>query len=384
MLASSMPVHRPARIGVSNFFFISGLCFATWAARIPDIQRHIGLGEAELGSILFASPVGSMLCLPLAGWLVTKFGSRNCLLAGSFIYAAILCSVGMVNTVWELVAALFFFGMAGNLMNISINTQAVGVEALYKRSIMASFHGLWSLAGFTGAAIGTLMVSQGISPLTHFIIVAALMSVAVLVFFRYTLKQDDHGREKTKFRFRWDNVKSVITLGIIAFCCMGCEGCMFDWSGIYFRDVVKAPAHLITVGYTVFMATMATGRFIADAMVTRFGTTRVLQASGTLITAGLMIAVVFPNMYAAAFGFFLTGFGVSSVVPLSYGLAGKSTKMSAGIAISLVSSVGFLGFLFGPPLIGYIAEALNLQWSFGLMAVIGFGTAVLASRAKIA
>jgi MFS family permease len=109
-----------------------------------------------------------------------------------------------------------------------------------------------------------------------------------------------------------------------------------------------------------------------------------LQASGTLITTGLLIAVVFPNFYAAAFGFFLTGFGVSSVVPLSYGLAGKSTKMSAGIAISLVSSVGFLGFLFGPPVIGYIAEALNLQWSFGLMAVIGFGTAVLASRAKVA
>jgi MFS family permease len=383
MLASSMPLHRPARIGVSNFFFISGLCFATWASRIPDIQRHIGLGKAELGTVLFASPVGSMLCLPLAGWLVTKFGSRNCLLVGSFIYAAILCMIGFVDTVWQLVAALFFFGMSGNLMNISVNTQAVGVEALYRRSIMASFHGLWSLAGFTGAAIGTLMVSLGISTLSHFLIVAALMSMAVIVFFRFTLKEDDRGREKTKFKFSWNNVQSIITLGIIAFCCMGCEGCMFDWSGIYFRDVVKSPVQLVTVGYTVFMATMATGRFIADAMVTRFGTTRVLQASGTLITLGLLIAVAFPNFYAAAFGFFLTGFGVSSVVPLSYGLAGKSSKMSAGIAISLVSSVGFLGFLFGPPLIGYIAEALNLQWSFGLMAIIGFGTTVLASKAKV-
>lgn len=384
MLASASAVHRPARIGVSNFFFISGLCFATWAARIPDIQHHIGLSEAGLGSVLFASPVGSMLCLPLAGWLVTKFGSRNCLLLGSVIYGGLLCLIGMVDTVWELVAGLFFFGMAGNLMNISVNTQAVGVEALYKRSIMASFHGLWSLAGFTGAAIGTLMVAQNISPLTHFIIVAALMVVAVLGFFRFTLKEDDHGREKTKFTFKWDNIKSIFTLGIVAFCCMGCEGCMFDWSGIYFRDVVKAPAHLVTIGYTVFMATMATGRFIADAMVTKFGATRVLQASGILITTGLLVSVAFPNFYAAAFGFFLTGFGVSSVVPIAYGLAGKSTKMSAGIAISLVSSVGFLGFLFGPPLIGYIAEAFSLQWSFGLMAIIGFGTTLLASRAKIA
>ena len=158
---------------------------------------------------------------------------------------------------------------------------------------------------------------------------------------------------------------------------------MFDWSGIYFRDIVHAPAHLVTVGYTVFMATMATGRFIADSMVTRFGAMRVLQASGLLITTGLLIAVAFPYFYAAAFGFLLTGFGVSSVVPITYGLAGKSSKMSAGIAISLVSSVGFLGFLFGPPVIGYVAQALNLQWSFGLMAVIGFGTAVMASRAKV-
>ena len=383
MLAGNIALHRPARIGVSNFFFISGLCFATWAARIPDIQHHLNLSEAALGSVLFASPVGSMLCLPLAGFLVTRFGSRNCLLAGSFIYAVILCCIGLVDTVWQLVAALFFFGMAGNLMNISVNTQAVGVEALYKRSIMASFHGLWSLAGFTGAAIGTLMVSQGISPLHHFILVASLMIIAVIIFFRHTLREDDHGREKTKFQFKWSNIKSVITLGIIAFCCMGCEGCMFDWSGIYFRDIVKAPSYLVTVGYTVFMATMATGRFIADTMVTKFGATRVLQASGTLITTGLLTAVIFPNIYAAAFGFFLTGFGVSSVVPLSYGLAGKSTKLSAGIAISLVSSVGFLGFLFGPPIIGYIAEALSLQWSFGLMAIIGFGTAVLASNAKV-
>jgi MFS family permease len=293
MLASSMPLHRPARIGVSNFFFISGLCFATWASRIPDIQRHIGLGKAELGTVLFASPVGSMLCLPLAGWLVTKFGSRNCLLVGSFIYAAILCMIGFVDTVWQLVAALFFFGMSGNLMNISVNTQAVGVEALYRRSIMASFHGLWSLAGFTGAAIGTLMVSLGISTLSHFLIVAALMSMAVIVFFRFTLKEDDRGREKTKFKFSWNNVQSIITLGIIAFCCMGCEGCMFDWSGIYFRDVVKSPVQLVTVGYTVFMATMATGRFIADAMVTRFGTTRVLQASGTLITLACLSLLLF-------------------------------------------------------------------------------------------
>ena len=383
MLAGNIPLHRSARIGVSSFFFISGLCFASWATRIPDIQKYIGLSKAELGTVLFASPVGSMICLPLAGFLVTKFGSRNVLLMGTFIYACNLCLLGIVDTFWKLITVLFFFGMSGNLMNISVNTQAVGVEAVYKRSIMASFHGLWSLGGVAGTGIGYLMISHQIQPLQHFTVIATMMIATFLYFFRFTLKGDKHNAQKQKFTFEWSNIKAVMVLGIVAFCCMGCEGCMFDWSGIYFRDVVQVPTESVTVGLNVFMATMATGRFISDAMVTKFGTIRVLQASGTLITAGLLTAVIFPNIYAATFGFFLTGFGVSSVVPLSYGLAGKSTKLSAGIAISLVSSVGFLGFLFGPPIIGYIAEALSLQWSFGLMAVIGFGTAVLASHAKV-
>lgn len=383
MFASNIGTQRQARIGVSSFFFITGLCFATWASRIPDVQHHIGLSKAALGSVLFASPVGSMLCLPLAGFLVTRFGSRTCLFVGTFLYAFALCIIGLTNTPWQLVAALFFYGMSANLMNISVNTQAVDVEVLYGRSIMASFHGLWSLAGATGAGIGWLMVWLGVRPEIHFIIVACIMVLSLTIFFRFTLQHIEHVQHKEKFSFKWNNVKAILTLGIIAFCCMGCEGCMFDWSGIYFRDVVNAPAQYVTVGYTVFMCTMACGRFIADAMVVRYGTIKVLQASGCLISAGLLTAVLFPSFFSAAFGFFLTGFGVSSVVPLTYGVAGKTNKMKTGIAISLVSSVGFLGFLFGPPLIGYIAEMWNLRWSFGLMAIIGFGTFLFARKVKM-
>lgn len=376
-----MPARRKARIAVSSFFYITGLCFATWAARIPDIQHHLELNDGALGSVLFASPVGSMACLPIAGWLVTKLGSRTCMLIGSFFYTATLCIIGSVNTVWELVIILFFFGMAGNLMNISLNTQAVTVESLYGRSIMASFHGLWSLAGFSGAAIGTFMVAHNIIPLDHFLIVTILIIILVIIFYRYALKKDQRSASDVKSVFVLPD-KSLLNLGILAFCCMGCEGCMFDWSGIYFRDIVQAPAHLITVGYTTFMATMATGRFIADWAAMRIGVKRVLQISGVLISTGLFTAVIFPDFYTAAFGFFLTGFGVSSVVPLTYGLAGKSKSMSTGMAIAAVSTVGFIGFLAGPPVIGYIAHASNLRWSLALMGVLGFGVALLASTAK--
>ena len=380
MLASSQSP-RPARIAVSTFFFMAGICFASWASRIPDIQHKLNLSEAGLGTVLFAMPVGSMLTLLLAGQLVARFGSRYSMLFATVVYAVLLCSIGLVDATWQLVAVLFFFGVTGNLMNISMNTQAVGVEGLYGRSVMASFHGLWSLAGFIGAAIGSLLISQNISPFIHFLLVAALIGLLILIVFRYSLKQDSQ-KDNGSFKFALPHA-SLIKLGIISFCCMACEGCMFDWSGIYFREEVHAPQNLVTLGYTTFMATMASGRFVADWLVTKAGVKRTLQVSGTLITLGLLTAVILPNIYAATAGFFITGLGVSSVVPLVYGLAGKSKFMSPSMAIASVSTIGFLGFLFGPPVIGYIAQASNLRWSFALMAVLGFGTALLASKAEV-
>jgi len=381
MLAGTISFSRAARIAVSTFFFVAGICFASWASRIPDIQHHLHLDDGQLGSVLFALPVGSMLSLPVAGFLVTKFGSRIVMFVGSFFYASLLCLLGLVDATWQLVTVLFFFGMSGNLMNISVNTQGVGVEILYKRSIMASFHGLWSLAGFVGASIGTLMVSQKIPPLMHFIIIACLIAMLAIIMFRYSLS-NDASRQNNEKGFALPD-RSLLKLGIIAFCCMACEGCMFDWSGIYFRDIVKTPPHLVTLGYTAFMAMMATGRFVGDRLVTKFGVKRVLQLSGCLIVTGLLTAILIPNLYMTTAGFLLTGFGVSSVVPLTYGLAGKSHTMSAGMAIAAVSTIGYLGFLFGPPVIGYIAKTANLRYSFALIAVFGFCVIILASKVKV-
>ncbi|HRI21416.1 MAG TPA: MFS transporter, partial [Panacibacter sp.] len=189
MLASNQSP-RPARIAVSSFFFIAGICSASWASRIPDIQNELKLSEAGLGTVLFALPIGSMISLPLSGMLVAKISSRITMLIGAVFFTSLLCTLGLVTAVWELVTVLFFFGVAGNMMNISINTQAVGVEALYGRSVMASFHGLWSLAGFSGAAIGTLLIAKNIQPLIHFIVIAVLIGLIILITFRYLLKYD--------------------------------------------------------------------------------------------------------------------------------------------------------------------------------------------------
>ena len=367
------------RMAVAGFFFIAGLSFASWASRIPDIKLRLQLNDAALGGVLFALPVGSMFSLPLAGWLVAKFGSKKIVTISLIGYPFVLLVIGVVATVWQLIATLFIFGLFGNLCNISINTQAVGVERLFNRSIMASFHGIWSLAGFTGAAIGTIIISFNISPLLHFIWITGISLVLMFSLARFALEKDTIHTNQPIFA-KPDGL--LLRLGLIAFSCMVCEGTMFDWSGVYFQKIVAVPKEFTTLGYAAFMGTMAGGRFVGDKMVMHFGPKKVLQGSGIVISVGLLLAVVFPFIVSATLGFLLVGFGVSSVIPLVYSAAGKSKTLSPGLALAAVSTIGFFGFLLGPPIIGFIAEATSLRWSFSLIAFIGFGTTILATLMK--
>lgn len=369
-----------ARLSIGAFFFLAGMCFASWASRIPDIKQFIHLSDAGLGGVLLALPVGLLISLPFSGWLVTHFGSRPMVIPAAISYALLLPMIGLVQHTWHLVAILFFFGLVGNLLNIAMNTQAVSLEAIYGRSIIASFHGIWSLAGFTGASIGTLMVNLKLSPFQHFIIISIAAIIITFLCYRNTLQNDINADTKGPLFAKPD--ARLLSLGLIALCCMVCEGTMFDWSGVYFQKVVEVPKGLTTLGYTAFMSTMAGGRFIGDWLTTRLGTKHMLQWSGVIIACGLSLAIIFPYIIPATAGFLLVGIGVSSVVPLVYGAAGRSTNFSPGVALAAVSTIGYLGFLAGPPMIGFIAEAASLRVSFTVIAVLGFCTTIIATRTK--
>lgn len=376
---SSLISPKNYRIAIAVFFFIAGLCFASWASRIPDIKHQLGLSDGQLGLILFAMPVGTMLALPFTGWVISKLGSRTILLFAAIFYPSTLVLIGLVQAPWQLALSLFFFGLFGNFFNISVNTQAIAVEQMYGKTIMASFHGIWSLAGFSGAAIGTLIIALQLNPFIHFLIIFLLDMGLVFYFSRFTVR-DNKGGPNTSFFTKPD--RFILIYGLIAFGSMVCEGTMFDWSGVYFQKIVAAPAQMVTLGYLSFMGMMASGRFISDRITHKFGIKLVLIASGILISSGLLIAVIFPFIITAAIGFMLVGLGVSSVVPLVYSAAGKSKTMSPGAALAAISTIGFIGFLLGPPLIGTIAEYSNLRWSFTLIALLGFSITVLANRVK--
>ena len=370
------------RVAVGAMFFLLGLCFASWASRIPSVQQRMGISEAALGGVLLAIPLGQLVSLPLAGWLVAKQGSRRVVLWAVVLYAVALLGLGWANSLWQLLPCLVLFGVGGNLTNISVNTQAVGVERLYKhKPIMASFHGLWSLAGFVAAAIGSVMIGHAVPPGVHFLGITAFILAGLAVAAGSTVREDSGVDPNQPIFVRPD--KELLGLGAIAFCALICEGAMFDWSGVYFKKVVLADNNWVGAGYTAFMSTMALGRFGADWLAHRLGARRVIQLSGLLTATGLLVAVALPTLPVALLGFLLVGFGTSAVVPLVYSAAGRSTHMSAGMALAAVSTIGFFGFLLGPPLIGFVAGATSLRVSFGLIAVMGLAVSAVASRVRV-
>ena len=378
---------RRIRLAVSFFFFIQGVVFASWANRIPDVKAQLGLNDKELGSVLFAIPVGQVVAMALSGWLVNRFGSKRMIALGASLYALFLVPLGVAPSIWTLVLSLFLFGMASNLCNAAGNTQAIGVERLYGRTIMASFHALWSLGGFLGGLISMLFAHMALSAWVQFVSVAALAVSSVFVYKQWLVKWDvkapavdpelrPHGFK----RFTSLLDPFVVFLGVMAFVAMVCEGCMYDWSGVYFAEVVCVSEGNVQLGYVVCLCAMTCGRLISDRFVTRFGRRMVVLVSGLLIFSGMMLSVALPMLVPATIGFALIGLGISSTVPICYSLAGHSQKVNSATAVTTVASVGYLGFLLGPPVIGHLAHAFTLHVTFGIMAFMGLALSLGALR----
>jgi MFS family permease len=249
---------------------------------------------------------------------------------------------------------------------------------------MGSFHGSWSLAGFAGALTGLVMLSFHMSVLHHFLIALGFVTVLVITNTKYLVKtQASKPEEKQSYNFFKNPDKTLLWLGIICFCGMASEGIMFDWSGVYFKEIVKAPGALVVLGYTTFMISMAAGRFLSDLFVAQLGYRKVLLLSGFVISIGLYTAVIFPYLIPSTIAFMLVGIGVSNVIPIIFNSAGNHPTIPTGIALTVVTSISFLGFLIGPPIIGYIAELTNLRYSFAVIGVFGLIIAGLVNQLNI-
>ena len=369
------------RWAVTLFYFGMGYAFSSWASRIPDIKNNLQLSESDLGSILFAIPIGQLIALPISSKTVLKYCSVKVSVISLSLYALALVTLGLSEKSWQLALALVFFGIAGNFCNISVNTQGVYAEGLFPKPIMGSFHGSWSLAGFFGALTGMGMNALGFSPLLHFAFTALVVLIIVITNRKFLVKAKARShQQETNF---WAAFSGILPwLGLIAFCCRTSEGVMYDWSGVYFRDVVKADGALSMLGYTAFIMTMTCGRFLSDKLVGRFGRRRILIVSGVTVSIGLACSVAFPYLVPATFCFMLVGIGVSMIFPIVFSVAGSNPNVPTSAALTVVTSVSFLGFLTGPPVIGYIAEQSSLRYSFAFVAIFGIAISILVRFVK--
>jgi len=303
------------------------------------------------------------------------------MLIGALAFNVMLALVGYSGMYWQFIVILFFFGSSRNLLNLSTNTQSVSVQKFYDKSIITTFHGIWSLSGLAGVFTSWIMTFLGVATYWHLLAVSILLCVAALVASPHTLYQKPEPKKEPQndsgnfFSNRFLLIlqdRELLKFAMICFATMACENVMYDWSGIYVREAVHANERIVTTGLLVFMFSVAAGRFIGDRMTSHWGIRRLLVYSSLLIVAGFALAIALPHVVTVLIGFSLTGLGVSCIVPLVYTMAGRSKTLSEGPAIAAVSSIGYLGFLFVPPFVGFVAQAVNLQLAFSIVALLGF------------
>ena len=353
------------------FFFMQGLCASTWAARIPAIAQQLSLSDGVLGSVLVAAPLASLCAMPLAGLLVARWGSRPVLRVSALYQALGVCAIGWAPTPWTLVAALVAYGIANTLVQIAVNAQAVATERRTGGSWMATYHGLWSIGGFVGAALAAGLMAQQVGPKGH----VTVMLVAVLGLYAcgYSKLLPDAPNSVTGAKAWARPDRNLLALGTLAFLAMFCETAMFDWSGMYMGRVVQLPAQMAGTAYAAMMAAMAIGRFGADVAVGRLGLWRTLRWGGLLSVSGLALAVLWPNAAPTSCGFVLVGLGLAPLVPLLMGVAGRATALPPGVALAWTSTIGFTGAMAAPPTLGWLSTQFGLRAAFVLPIVLATG-----------
>jgi MFS family permease len=369
------------RFGIGILFFLCGLNFATWATRIPDFKKVFNLTEAELGTMLMGLPIGSLVSLPLAGWLIAKYNSKVICLFAVCLYTCIIPLIGYSSTATQLFSVLFLFGMSGDILNIAMNTQVITLENKLSKIVMSSFHGIFSIGLMLGALLGSLMISLNYGYKIHFWGISVINLLLIPTFY-YNLLPDEKVLNNTAEKsdatiFNLDSY--LITLALIAFCGMLCEGAMADWITLYFEENSFANMIPKTIGFTTFAAAMVLGRFLGDYLSNKYKVKNLLIINGILIAIGMGITLISQMIFVKIFGCFLIGIGVSTIVPIIYSQAGMQTKIKPSIAIAGVSTIAYIGFLIGPVLIGYLADIFSLQLSLILVLVLGLVSSLIAA-----
>jgi MFS family permease len=388
------PQLRWSRAAISAYFFILGVAFATWSARLPAIKQSLHLSDGRLGLALFAVPAGSVLTLALSGRIADRFGAVRVLRVAGVLDPAALVFVGLAGNLAELMAALALFGAVAGLLDVSMNACGARLELGYGRPIMSSLHASYSIAGLGGAAIGGVSAWLGASPLITFAVAAAALTVLGLlaaphVFIPAVTPPGERPGDPPRRSPR--QIATVIwVLGLLALCGQVGEGSAGDWSAVYLHVDLGTSAGAAAVALGAFSVTMAAGRVAGDRLAARFGSVRLVRASGLVAGLGLAggllgdsVSGLRPVWPAAAIvGFALLGLGLAGIFPQIVTAAARLDPEQAGRNIGRIAAVSYTGLLSGPVAIGAIASGVGLRNALLVPAALALLVAAAAGVMK--
>ena len=374
------------RIAVKIAFFVNGFILANWVSRLPRIQELYGVDDGTTGLILLASSVGAVGAMPFTGWAIIRNGSYKITLAAAIAYCVVLPLIPLMPGVPLLMVLFLLMGIATGMLDVAMNAQAILVEQEYGRSIITSFHALFSIGMMLGAVSGALFTDLGVQLTNHFWIVSVVSLISVIWMGQHLVHdKPTPGAQPDGPLFRLPN-KSLISIGIISFCCMISEGAMSDWSVNYMENIVRSAKTIAPLALSSFASAMTIGRLVGDKARTALGDKTMILGGGLIAVFGLLISILVLEDFVAIGGFFLVGLGLSTIIPIAYSIAGNEPGLPSGVGLAMVTTVGYTGFLVGPPLIGFIADLQSLHTAMilvaGLLLIMTLLGAIYKSTAK--
>ncbi|WP_257169879.1 MFS transporter [Bradyrhizobium sp. SRS-191] len=370
--------HSAARLATRLAFFVAGFGIACWAPLVPFAKQRLGVDDATLGLLLLSLGVGSVASMLAAGLLSARFGSKPVIVVSGVALSLLLPPLTIAATPLTLALALFAFGGALGSLDVAVNIQAIEVERLSERPLMSGFHAQFSIGGFAGSGVMTVLLAFGVAPLFGTLACCALALAAMLVA-APRLVANKPAQSGPLLVLPHGAVLLLAALAAIMFLV---EGAMLDWSALLLSGSGRLPAAQAGLGYIMFSIAMTAGRLIGDSIVARVGDRATLLWGSAIAIAGFVVLLAVPSIVAAMAGFALIGAGASNLVPVLFRRAGAQTAMPVGLAVAAVTTAGYSGVLLGPAGIGFVAGATSLPTAFWILA--GLLVVVLASAPFVA
>jgi MFS family permease len=368
---------RQARAAVTAIFLLNGLLFGSWAARIPAIRERLDLSDGELGLALAFLPIGAIVAMPLAGAMAARVGSRRATRIAFAISCLATGIVALAPSLPALALLAMVLGVGMGSLDVSMNLHGVTVEHRYERPILAGFHAAFSLGGLVGGGLGALAAGAGIDVRVHLAVVSVACALIGLAWSRRFLPGAADATSHTEPVFARPP-RRLWALGALAFACLVIEGASADWSGVYLKDELGTGPAVAALGFTAFSVTMTLGRLFGDRLVMAAGAVRLVRTGGVVAALGFGLALLTARPAAALVGFACLGAGMASIVPIVFRAAGNVPGVAAGVSLAAVSTIGYLGFIAGPPIIGGLAELVGLPAALGAVVLLALGVAALA------